>query len=60
MGYESVARNLNISEPQALELLILKLKPEVKNIGNPSVREKVKLRLKHLEKKLALTENRES
>ena len=60
MGYESIARNLNISEPQAIRLLILKLKPEISNIGNPSVREKAELRLKHLEKRLVLVKNRES
>jgi len=60
MGCESIGRNLDISELQAIKLLILKLKPEIKNMGNPSVREKAELRLKHLEKKLVLAKNRES
>lgn len=60
MGFKSIARNLNISELQAIGLLILKLKPEIKNIGNPSVREKAEFRLKDLEKKLVLVKNRES
>jgi len=60
MGCESIARNLDISELQAVRLLILKLKPEIKNIGNPSVREKAELRLRHLEKRLVLARNRES
>jgi len=60
MGYESIARNLNISELQAVRLLILKLKPEIKDIGNPSVREKAELRLRHLEKRLASAKSRES
>jgi hypothetical protein len=58
MGYESVARNLDISELQAIKLLIRKLKSEINNIGNPLVREKARSRLKQLEKRSALIENR--
>ena len=60
MGCESIARNLDISELQAIKLLVLKLKPEIVNIGNPSVRDKAELRLRHLEKKLILAKTRES